>query len=349
MKYGLFAAIGLVMATPAAAGYRITTIDGPSSPALLGTVVDGINNNGLVSGYYVLAGDPMLGQPPQNYVGFTANTDGSNFTSFSRAGHEQTGVSGINDAGTTVGVSVLTYGTGNGFVRTADGSFTDIVPTFGGVPSAYSEAIGINNAGDIVGFYTDVVPPSLDVIQQYSHGFTLKNGVYSQFDFPALIGFGTQLFSINDSGTITGSYLDNDYGLPHGFVFSPYAGFVVPSIGGEFASSVGAVNAAGSFGFATLSPNPLSPTGFAATAYVAKGNLFDGSGVSYTPFDVPGAFSTEIFGINNRNDLTGYFIDGSGIHGFVAQAVPEPASWAMLIAGFGLVGAMQRRRREVAA
>ena len=30
-------------------------------------------------------------------------------------------------------------------------------------------------------------------------------------------------------------------------------------------------------------------------------------------------------------------------------AVPEPASWAMLIAGFGLTGAMMRRRRAVAA
>jgi hypothetical protein len=30
-------------------------------------------------------------------------------------------------------------------------------------------------------------------------------------------------------------------------------------------------------------------------------------------------------------------------------AVPEPASWAMLIAGFGLVGATSRRRRAVAA
>ncbi len=29
----------------------------------------------------------------------------------------------------------------------------------------------------------------------------------------------------------------------------------------------------------------------------------------------------------------------------VAPSVPEPASWAMMIAGFGLVGAMVRRRR----
>jgi hypothetical protein len=32
-----------------------------------------------------------------------------------------------------------------------------------------------------------------------------------------------------------------------------------------------------------------------------------------------------------------------------AAVVPEPASWAMLIAGFGLVGAAARRRRAVAA
>jgi hypothetical protein len=29
--------------------------------------------------------------------------------------------------------------------------------------------------------------------------------------------------------------------------------------------------------------------------------------------------------------------------------VPEPASWSLLIAGFGLVGAMQRRRRPICA
>ncbi len=32
-----------------------------------------------------------------------------------------------------------------------------------------------------------------------------------------------------------------------------------------------------------------------------------------------------------------------------APGVPEPASWALLIAGFGLAGAMQRRQRAIAA
>ncbi len=37
------------------------------------------------------------------------------------------------------------------------------------------------------------------------------------------------------------------------------------------------------------------------------------------------------------------------LDGITASAVPEPASWAMLIAGFGLVGAAARRRAAVAA
>ena len=36
-------------------------------------------------------------------------------------------------------------------------------------------------------------------------------------------------------------------------------------------------------------------------------------------------------------------------HAFFLNAVPEPASWAMMIAGFGLVGAAMRRREAFLA
>ena len=39
------------------------------------------------------------------------------------------------------------------------------------------------------------------------------------------------------------------------------------------------------------------------------------------------------------------FIDNVALNVTPSVAVPEPASWAMLIAGFGLVGAAARRRR----
>ena len=46
------------------------------------------------------------------------------------------------------------------------------------------------------------------------------------------------------------------------------------------------------------------------------------------------------------NNVSGSIVGGSGIG---TLAVPEPASWAMLIAGFGLVGAAARRRRTIVA
>jgi hypothetical protein len=52
-------------------------------------------------------------------------------------------------------------------------------------------------------------------------------------------------------------------------------------------------------------------------------------------------------------DSYGFYVrttDGAlGRGALTVGAVPEPASWAMLIAGFGLVGAVARRRRAITA
>ena len=61
-------------------------------------------------------------------------------------------------------------------------------------------------------------------------------------------------------------------------------------------------------------------------------------------------FGTYSFNVN-AGDNFGFFVrttDGALGRGvFTVNAVPEPSSWAMLIAGFGLVGAAARRRRQV--
>nr|WP_310522819.1 PEPxxWA-CTERM sorting domain-containing protein [Polymorphobacter sp.] len=68
---------------------------------------------------------------------------------------------------------------------------------------------------------------------------------------------------------------------------------------------------------------------------------------------IVGSFRTYLPGANHITDNTGNLpwqetIYDRGFRTYVAT-VPEPASWAMLIAGFGLVGAAARRRRVVAA
>ena len=57
------------------------------------------------------------------------------------------------------------------------------------------------------------------------------------------------------------------------------------------------------------------------------------------------------FALTDPNYLTNYSIvlsPGVG-NSLPAGAVPEPATWALMIGGFGLTGALARRRRAVAA
>lgn len=77
---------------------------------------------------------------------------------------------------------------------------------------------------------------------------------------------------------------------------------------------------------------PLSPlnSGFPGFSVFLGGYLPTGDSVGFI-VDKQGAYS---------NDSTGVT--------FTMTRVPEPASWAMLLAGFGLTGAALRRRRAVA-
>jgi hypothetical protein len=62
------------------------------------------------------------------------------------------------------------------------------------------------------------------------------------------------------------------------------------------------------------------------------------------------SFSSNFFCGNDPN-CTGTQLSSVGTNTAVlgTGAVPEPASWAMLIAGFGLTGAAARRRRSMVA
>ena len=38
---------------------------------------------------------------------------------------------------------------------------------------------------------------------------------------------------------------------------------------------------------------------------------------TFTPIDVPGAYATHAFGINDSNNIVGYYYDATGYHGFL--------------------------------
>lgn len=108
------------------------------------------------------------------------------------------------------------------------------------------------------------------------------------------------------------------------------------------------------YGLDSLSDSLLVSTNANAGTYTNVGALgFSFSRLDRIGFDISGRTRNAFMSIGDNFysvDLgtgNGTFIgglDAENLTGFTAAGVPEPASWAMLIAGFGLVGASMRRR-----
>jgi len=81
--------------------------------------------------------------------------------------------------------------------------------------------------------------------------------------------------------------------------------------------------------------------GYSWTSGVRK--AFVGTAHSFQQLLIEGAYVSGSLGINNANDVVGFYTDALGIdHGFIATTVPEPQTWALFLAGAGLL--MLRRR-----
>jgi uncharacterized membrane protein len=85
-------------------------------------------------------------------------------------------------------------------------SFTTIDVPFSGVSE--TQAIGINNRGQIVGFYNDSTG---------MHGFVDDNGRFDAINVPIPGAIGTELDGVNHRGQIVGNYTTSG-GLEHGFL-----------------------------------------------------------------------------------------------------------------------------------
>ncbi len=96
--------------------------------------------------------------------------------------------------------------TSTGFLDKS-GTITPIDP-FG---STFTQALGINDNGEIVGFETDA--------SGVQHGYVDLNGVFSTFDPPNSVS--TTINAVNDLGQIVGFFTDNLTDTVVGFVATP--------------------------------------------------------------------------------------------------------------------------------
>ncbi len=221
---------------------------------------------------------------------------------------------------------------------------------------AFTQLLGINNAGTIAGYYGDgtVVP---------NNGFTLVlPNSYTSENFPAAAQ--TQAIGINNTGWTDGFYVDSG-GTTHGFTFSGGIYNNVDPPGTTFNQLLGINDGGAAVGYSSLDPtgmtlqlafketggsftylNGFLPSGAGNNQAVGINNagtvagfFVDSGGVTHgfllvgnteTTLDYPGATFTQAFGVNNHGEVVGIYIDASMVqHGFtylggVWQTVDDP-------------------------
>jgi uncharacterized membrane protein len=290
-------------------GFQFTNFDGPTpgTNAGAGTNMNGISNTGVAVGFTIGNNGNFtnfLANPLRSRKAQTLNINGST-TAMALA---------VNSAGTVVG----TDGNGNAFFL-SHGKVRTFIPT-GGMSAV---ALGINDNGTVVGQY---------VTSTATPGFIRLNGK-SFITINAPSGPNTvNAQGINDKGLVVGFYVGTDT-QDHGFVASERAAKngtltgiavadpTIPVVPGEpgatfvFSQILGINDhgiAVGYYGDSTTSQH---------------GFLYNTNTGVYTFLDDPSeAFSngvevTQITGITNSGEITGFYSDANGVfHGFVATA-----------------------------
>ena len=135
--------------------------------------------------------------------------------------------------------------------------------------------------------------------------------------------FNNQAVGINSAATpwIVGFY-QPDAGLTTSFGYLDVGGTIttIDPFGSTFTQALG-VNDLGEI------------VGFYTDATAIQHGYIDNGGV-FTSFDPPGSVSTTINGLNDKGDIVGFYTSASAdaVIGFVGTPVPEPSTWAMMLA-----------------
>jgi hypothetical protein len=251
------------------------------------TQVFGINNQGQIVGVY---GDAVRGQN-----GFL-DTNGK-LTTINCALENGTVLSAISNKDEIVGTYAY-FGGFHGFIWEGNGSCFDIADASG---PASTNVWGVNDGGEIVGFYTD----SAGNFQAF---FDVDNKL-TTITCPNTAD--TRAYGIGNDGAILGDYVDSGGTSYHGLLYASDKCNTIDVPGAVWTSAKG-INASGQI------------SGWYTTAGSFHG--FVRSGTQFQTVDFPSATNTLLFHMNDKGQVVGWYTDAAGrVHGLVATPRHESA------------------------
>jgi probable HAF family extracellular repeat protein len=286
--------------------------------------------NSFKAGGFVLAAalsaglsfvSPAFGQtevhPYDPDISYIIDTNSGELTLLGTLGGDSTRAYGINDAGQVVGYSTTTEeGQWHAFITDSNGADMTDLGTLGGYDSF---AHGINDAGQVVGTADRAEEGPL------SYAFiTGPNGVNMTY-LGTLGVHDSHAFGINGAGRVVG----NSYvGLGrHAFITGP---------NGADMTDLGTLGGYNSFAYGINDAGQVVGNYFTAEGVHPFITGPDGEGMVdlNSLVDLPdGVILTRATGINNNGQV------------IAVGVIPEPETYALLLAGLGLVGFMAKRKK----
>jgi probable HAF family extracellular repeat protein len=240
---------------------------------------------------------------------------------------------GINDLGQVVGAAVAADNNSYKPLLWDNSTTPTVLDTLGGQTG---EALGINNAGLAVG-------NSFTTGDAASHATLWDINSGSVTDLGTLGGIDSNALAINQIGQIAGwSYLTGDL-AQHATFWDGAALTDLGTLGGTNSSALALNNLGQVVGWSELADGSQHAMLWDGATLIDLNSLLDPALVS------AGWVLKEAAGINDHGAIVGTAVnDLLGItngHAFLLSPVPEPETYAMLLAGLGLMGAMARRRK----